>query len=191
MLTNKTETEQIACGPFRMMLFAFMVGAVTGLGAIAFRAMIAFVHNLLFFGHWSFSYNANIHTAPSSWGIGIIFVPVIGAIIVAWLIKTFAPEAKGHGVPEVINAIYYDEGKIKPIVAVIKSLASSISIGSGGSVGREGPIIQIGSAFASTVGQIFAMPTRQRIILIAAGAGAGIGATFNAPLVLPRQLSLV
>ncbi len=165
-----------------MIFLALLVGIITGFGAVGFRALIGLVHNILFFGNFSFSYNANMHTLASSWGIWVIFVPVIGAIIVAWLIQTFAPEAKGHGVPEVMNAIYYNEGKIKPIVALIKSLASSISIGSGGSVGREGPIIQIGAAFASTLGQIASIPARQRIILIAAGAGAGIAATFNAPI---------
>jgi CIC family chloride channel protein len=108
--------------------------------------------------------------------------PVLGAVGVAYLVKTFAPEAKGHGVPEVMDAIYYNDGKIRSVVAVIKSLASALSIGSGGSVGREGPIIQIGDAFGSTLGQLIAMPVRQRAILIAAGAGGGIAATFNTPI---------
>jgi CIC family chloride channel protein len=112
----------------------------------------------------------------------VIGVPVVGAAVVAFLVKTFAPEAKGHGVPEVMSAIYTHDGNIRPIVAVIKSLASAMSIGSGGSVGREGPIIQIGAAFGSTAGQAIAMPQRQRAILIAAGAGAGIAATFNTPI---------
>lgn len=75
----------------------------------------------------------------------MILVPVVGAVGVAFLVKNFAPEAKGHGVPEVMDAIYYNGGKIRAIVALIKSVASALSIGSGGSVGREGPIIQIGS----------------------------------------------
>ena len=94
----------------------------------------------------------------------------------------FAPEAKGHGVPEVMDAIYYNNGIIRPVVALIKSLASALSIGSGGSIGREGPIIQIGSSFGSTMGQVIRMPPWQRITLIAAGAGAGIAATFNTPI---------
>ena len=96
--------------------------------------------------------------------------------------SNFAPEAKGHGVPEVMDAIYYNNGIIRPVVAIIKSLASAISIGSGGSIGREGPIIQIGSSFGSTMGQFIRMPAWQRITLIAAGAGAGIAATFNTPI---------
>ena len=92
------------------------------------------------------------------------------------------PEAKGHGVPEVMDAIYYNNGIIRPVVALIKSLASALSIGSGGSIGREGPIIQIGSSFGSTMGQVIRMPPWQRITLIAAGGGAGIAATFNTPI---------
>lgn len=109
-------------------------------------------------------------------------MPVIGAVGVTWLVQTFAPEARGHGVPEVMDAIYYNKSIIRPVVAVIKSLASALSIGSGGSVGREGPIIQIGSAFGSTVGQWLRIPAWQRTTLIAAGAGAGIAATFNTPI---------
>ena len=163
-------------------LFSLAVGLVAGFGAVVFRDLIGVFHNLLFLGRFSFYYDANIHTAPSPWGAWVIFVPVLGAVGVAYLVKTFAPEAKGHGVPEVMDAIYYNDGKIRPVVAVIKSLASALSIGSGGSVGREGPIIQIGAAFGSTLGQLIAMPVRQRAILIAAGAGGGIAATFNTPI---------
>jgi CIC family chloride channel protein len=155
---------------------------VAGLGAVAFRGLIAFFHNLLFLGKLSVVYDANVHTPPSPWGLWVIFVPVIGAIGVTFLIQNFAPEAKGHGVPEVMDAIYYHKGIIRPVVALIKSIASALSIGSGGSVGREGPIVQIGSSFGSTVGQILRMPTWQRIILIAAGTGGGIAATFNTPI---------
>ena len=76
----------------------------------------------------------------------------------------------------------YGDGIIRPVVAAVKSVASALSIGSGGSVGREGPIIQIGAAFGSTLGQILPMPAAQRITLIAAGAAAGIAATFNTPI---------
>jgi len=165
-----------------MVLCALAVGVIAGFGALVFRAMIGGFHNLLFLGQWSFDYDANVHTPPSPWGAGVILVPVLGAVGVAFLVKTFAPEAKGHGVPEVMDAIYHKDGRIRPIVALIKSLASALSIGSGGSVGREGPIIQVGAAFGSTLGQLIAMPTRQRALLIAAGAGGGIAATFNTPI---------
>ena len=147
-----------------------------------FRALIGFFHNLLFLGKISAAYDANAHTPSSPWGPLVILVPVIGAAGVAFLVKNFAPEAKGHGVPEVMDAIYYGKGIIRPIVALVKALASALSIGSGGSIGREGPIIQIGSSFGSTIGQILRVPIWQRITLIAAGAGGGIAATFNTPL---------
>jgi CIC family chloride channel protein len=167
---------------FSFCLLAGVVGAIAGLGAVVFRALIALFHNLLFLGKVSASYNANIHTAPSPWGALVILVPVVGACVVAFLVKNFAPEAKGHGVPEVMDAIYYNKGRIRPVVAVVKSVASAVSIGSGGSVGREGPIIQIGSSFGSTVARVFRLPVWQRIALIAAGAGGGIAATFNTPV---------
>lgn len=163
-------------------LLSIVIGIVAGLGAVAFRGLIALFHNLSFLGKFSFSYNANVHTAASPWGPFIILVPIGGALIVVFLIKNFAPEAKGHGVPEVIDSIYYNKGIIRPIVALIKSIASALSIGIGGSVGREGPIIQIGASFGSTVGQVLKMSVWQRITLIAAGAGGGIAATFNTPI---------
>lgn len=173
---EKTQSLLIMC------LLSLAVGTIGGLGAWLFRLLIGWLHNVFFLGEFKLAYDANVHTAANPWGAGIILVPVVGAVLVAWLVKTFAPEAKGHGVPEVMDAIHYNRGNIRPIVAVIKSLASAICIGSGGSVGREGPIIQIGSAFGSTLGQIVGVPARQRITLLAAGAAAGIAATFNAPL---------
>jgi CIC family chloride channel protein len=159
-----------------------VIGAVAGLGAVLFRGLIAVLHNLLFLGQLSWIYDANAHTPASPWGAGIIAVPVLGAIGVAFLVKNFAPEAKGHGVPEVVEAIYYDRGLIRPVVVLVKAVASALSIGSGAAVGREGPIIQIGSAFGSSVGQLLPVPVWQRLTMIAAGAAGGIAATFNTPV---------
>jgi chloride channel protein, CIC family len=166
----------------QLSLLALGLGVFTGLGAVLFRFLISFIHNLLFAGHALVHYDANVFTAPSRWGALVILVPVLGAVAVTFLVNNFAPEAKGHGVPEVMDAIYYKGGIIRPMVALVKSLASAIAIGSGSSVGREGPIIQIGSALGSTLGQIVHMPVWQRISLVAAGAGAGIAATFNTPI---------
>ncbi len=163
-------------------LLALGLGIITGFGAVVFRALIGFIHNVLFAGHAVVHYDANVFTPPVPWGAWVILIPVLGAICVTFLVDKFAPEAKGHGVPEVMDAIYYKGGAIRPIVALVKSVASAIAIGSGASVGREGPIIQIGSAIGSTFGQIIRMPAGQRIALVAAGAGAGIAATFNTPI---------
>ena len=163
-------------------LVSVVVGGVAGLGAVVFRDLIGAFHNVLFLGKWTLAYDANVHTEAGPWGPYIILVPVIGAIGVAFLVKNFAPEAKGHGVPEVMDAIYYRVGRIRPVVALVKSIASALSIGSGGSIGREGPIIQIGASFGSTIGQWMRVPAWQRVALIAGGAGGGIAATFNTPV---------
>ena len=91
-------------GLVRLSLLAIVVGLVTGLGAVVFRDLIGLIHNITFLGVFSFDYEANVLTPPSPWGALIIFGPAIGAIGVTWLVKTFAPEARGHGVPEVMDA---------------------------------------------------------------------------------------
>ncbi|MGD0505979.1 MAG: chloride channel protein [Steroidobacteraceae bacterium] len=179
-LMESDESRQLPLA--QISLLALGLGVVTGIGAVLFRDLIGLIHNLFFTGHALLHYDANVFTAPAPWGPLVILVPVLGAIGVTFLVTNFAPEAKGHGVPEVMDAIYHKGGVIRPVVALIKSLASALAIGSGSSVGREGPIIQIGSALGSTLGQIVRMPAGQRIALVAAGAGAGIAATFNTPI---------
>ncbi|HEY2380762.1 MAG TPA: chloride channel protein [Terriglobia bacterium] len=161
---------------------AVVLGFVAGLGAFGFRILIALCHNLAFLGRLSTVYDTNRHTPAGPWGPAVAFVPIAGSICVIFLVLTFAPEASGHGVPEVMDAIYYKNSVIRPVVAAIKALASAISIGTGGSVGREGPIIQIGAAFASFSGRMIRVSRWQRATLVAAGGGAGIAATFNTPI---------
>jgi len=182
VLTGDRTAPTRTVGPAILWALSLLVGIVAGLGAVAFRALVGFFHNLFFLGKLSAVYDANIHTPVGPWGRFVILVPVAGAFGVVFLVKNFAPEAKGHGVPEVIEAVYYRKGVIRPVVSVVKALASALSIGSGGSVGREGPIIQIGSSFGSTMGQILRLPSWQKVTLIAAGAGGGIAATFNTPI---------
>ena len=169
-------------GLVRLSLLAVVVGLITGAGAVLFRALIGLIHNVAFLGTFSTDYDSSVFTPPGPWGPFIILVPVLGGMVVTFLITNFAPEARGHGVPEVMDAIYYKDGVIRPIVALIKSLASALSIGTGAAVGREGPIIQIGAALGSSLGQIIPVAPWQRITLVAAGAGAGIAATFNTPI---------
>ncbi|HWE75831.1 MAG TPA: chloride channel protein [Stellaceae bacterium] len=176
------EDDERRIGLLVLSLLALVVGVVTGFGAVVFRDLIGFIHNVFFLGQFVVRYDANVFTPASPWGPFVILAPVLGAIIVTFLVSNFAPEAKGHGVPEVMDAIYYGNGIIRPVVAVVKSLASAFAIGSGAAVGREGPIIQIGSALGSTFGQIIRMLPGERIILVAAGAGAGIASTFNTPI---------
>ena len=109
-------------------------------------------------------------------------IPVLGGLLYGPLVDRFAKEARGHGVPEVMLAVAENGGKIRPPVTGVKALASAICIGTGGSVGREGPIVQIGSALASTLGQAVRMSESRLRIIVACGAAGGIAATFNAPL---------
>jgi CIC family chloride channel protein len=119
----------------------------------------------------------------SDWGKSyVVIVPAVGGLLVGPLVYFFAREAKGHGVPEVMEAVALRGGRIRPIVAVVKSLASSLSIGSGGSVGREGPIVQIGSALGSSLGQLLHLSDNRIRNLVACGAAGGIAATFNTPI---------
>ena len=164
------------------MAVAVLIGLLAGVAAWGFRLLIGLVHNLAFFGIFSTTYDANLHTASSPLGWLVILVPVLGGLIVVFLIENYAPEAKGHGVPEVLAAIYYRRGRIRGVVSLIKAIASGITIGTGGSLGREGPIVQISAAFSSVFAQWIRLPMAQRNLLIACGASGGIAATFNAPL---------
>ncbi len=162
---------------------ALLTGAGAGLGAVAFRYMIlGFTH--LFTGHGEYG-AAGRTINPHLPGLGIWFVvavPVFGGLIYGPLVSRFAPEARGHGVPEVMYAVNRLGGRMRPRVPVVKSLASAVCIGSGGSVGREGPIVQIGSALGSVTGQLMRVSESHLRLLVACGAAGGISATFNAPL---------
>jgi chloride channel protein, CIC family len=103
-------------------LVALVVGVITGFGAVVFRSLIGLIHNLFFLHQFSFVYDSSLFTPSNPWGPAIILVPVIGGIGVTWIVSNFAPEAKGHGVPEVMDAIYYQRGVIRPVVAVVKSI---------------------------------------------------------------------
>ena len=162
---------------------ALVVGAGSGLGAVAFRYLIYFF-TWLATGHAQFGQQGRVGSAHFP-GLGLGFfvvIPVIGGLIYGPLIYRYAREARGHGVPEVMIAVAEGGGRIRPQVAAVKSLASALCIGTGGSVGREGPIVQIGSALASSLGQWIKMPESRLRILVACGAAGGISATFNAPL---------
>ena len=160
-----------------LMALAIIIGIFGGFGAIGFRLLIAFFQKLAI--GTSSEVMEPLKSIP--WFIKII-IPLCGAIIVGPLVYFFAREAKGHGVPEVMEAVALKNGVIRPRVVLVKSLASAITIGTGGSVGREGPIVQIGSAFASTIGQILKVSPERLKILVGCGAAAGIAATFNAPI---------
>jgi len=165
-----------------LILLSVFVGLATGFGAIGFVRLIEFCNDL-FFGLTDQILVTSVGFATwegYKWWLPII--PLLGGLLVGPIVFKFASEAKGHGVPEVMNAVARLGGIIRPRVAFAKTIASAICIGSGGSAGREGPIVQIGSALGSTVGQLFRMSGDRVKILVGCGAAAGISAVFNAPI---------
>jgi chloride channel protein, CIC family len=162
---------------------ALLVGLGAGGGAVGFRYMI-YGFTYLLTGHRDYS-DVGHAANPLVPGLGIwfvLFTPIVGGLIYGPLVSRFAPEARGHGVPEVMYAVNRLGGRMRPQVPIVKSLASALCIGSGGSVGREGPIVQIGSALGSVLGQALRLSESQLQLLVACGAAGGISATFNAPI---------
>jgi len=157
-----------------LLVMAVVIGVATGLAAVVFIRLIAFIQ--LFF------YGGGEKFLPALGRLWIILVPVMGGLLVGPIISKFAKEAKGHGVPEVMQALILQGGRIRPRVAVAKVIASALCIGTGGSAGREGPIVQVGSALGSSVGQWLHLSEERIKNLVACGAAAGIAATFNAPI---------
>ncbi len=157
-----------------LLVMAVVVGVATGLAAVLFIRLIAFIQ--IFF------YGGGEKIFPALGRIWIIVVPVIGGLLVGPIIAKFAVEAKGHGVPEVMQALILRGGRIRPRVALAKVIASALCIGTGGSAGREGPIVQVGSALGSSIGQWLHLSDERIKNLVACGAAAGIAATFNAPI---------
>ncbi len=156
------------------LVLSVAIGVVAGLGAVAFRWLIS--------AFQSFFIDGGASVLGFMGHYYIILIPAAGGLLVGPLVYYFAREAKGHGVPEVMEAVALRGGRIRPRVAIVKVLASSICIGSGGSVGREGPIVQIGSTFGSTIGQWLHLPEETVRVMVACGAAGGIAATFNAPI---------
>ena len=157
-----------------LLVMAIIVGVATGFAAVFFIRLIQYIQ--IFF------YGGSEKIFPALGRLWIIIIPVIGGLLVGPIITKFATEAKGHGVPEVMQALILRGGRIRPRVALAKIIASALCIGTGGSAGREGPIVQVGSALGSSVGQWLHLSDERIKNLVACGAAAGIAATFNAPI---------
>lgn len=160
-----------------MAVLAVVVGIAGGFGAIGFRYLINFLQSV---AYGSADELLDV-VATIPWQFKI-WIPALGGLIVGPLVYFLAREAKGHGVPEVMEAVALRNGIIRKRVVLVKSLASAVSISTGGSVGREGPIVQIGSAIGSTLGQVLKVSADRMRTLVGCGAAAGIAATFNAPI---------
>jgi CIC family chloride channel protein len=165
-------------GPHALVIIAAGVGLATAGGALGFRALIGYF-NHVFFGLTDQRLTQALGGGFKFW---LPLIPMIGGLLVGPIVFRFAKEAKGHGVPEVMNAVARLGGIIRPRVAAAKAVASAICIGSGGSAGREGPIVQIGSALGSTLGQYLRLSEDRIKVLVGCGAAAGISSVFNAPI---------
>ena len=176
----------------RVLGSAVLVGVVAGLGAVLFYLATRIV------SYYALGELAAYHPTPRPAGEPdvtwlpeqarplvpwlLLVIPAVGGLISGWLVFTFAPEAEGHGTDAVIDAYHHKDGYIRPRVPLVKIVSSAITIGTGGSGGREGPIAQIGAGFGSFLADALRMRPAERRVLTAAGMGAGIAAIFRAPL---------
>jgi len=160
-----------------MTVLAVFVGLAGGFGAVGFRHLINYFQKTAY----GSARNLLEVVVAVPW-FQRILIPTAGGLAVGLMVYFLAREAKGHGVPEVMEAVALKGGMIRKRIVVVKSLASAVCIGTGGSVGREGPIVQIGSAIGSSIGQLLAVSADRMRTLVGCGAAAGIAATFNAPI---------
>ncbi len=176
-LANNFRRRAATADHVHLVVVAVVIGLLGGLSAVGFRALIEAV-NLAAWHRAQYTLEY-IRQLPIWWKIA---APMLGGAVVGFIVNRFAHEAKGHGVPEVMEAVALQGGRMRPRVVLAKMFASAISIGSGGSVGREGPIVQIGSALGSSVGQWLRVDEERLRTFVGCGAAAGIAATFNAPI---------
>ncbi|MEE9297073.1 MAG: chloride channel protein [Phycisphaerae bacterium] len=158
---------------YLLILLSILIGAATGLGAYLFYELIEWAT------HSAYRAEGSLFNGRS---LMLVLLPVVGALLTGFITTRFAREAKGHGVPEVMDAILRHGAVVRRRVALAKSVASALTIGSGGSAGTEGPIVQIGAAVGSGFGQMLRLHRQSMSVLVACGAAAGISAIFNAPI---------
>ncbi len=158
-------------------LLALVIGSLAGLGAVAFKFILELGVDLLWAGDGAFCHRF----AAAPWYMKLA-IPSLAGLVVGVIITWLAPELKGPGVPEVMEAMALSEGKIRGRVVLLKTAITALMISAGGSLGREGPIVQIGSSIGSTITSLLRMSTERRRLAVACGAAAGIAATFQAPM---------
>jgi CIC family chloride channel protein len=157
----------------KLNVLAAMIGTAAALAAIAFRGLILGLQNVFLVGGTPLDNHL---------GLWLLFVPAIGAVFVGAIWYWFAPEVKGAGVADVMKSIVANGGRFRARTPFLKAITSSITIGSGGSAGREGPIVQIGASLAGVAGQRLKLTSSEMRTIVACGAAGGIAATFNTPL---------
>jgi len=158
---------------------AAVLGAVSAVLAWMLLEMISLCTNLFYFQRWSFIERDPWQAGKHWW---LVLMPVLGGLIVGLIARYLSPRVRGHGMPEAVETIVFNGGRVQPRVAILKPVATAISIGSGGPFGAEGPVIITGGAVGSVLGQLLPMTGSERTVLMVAGASAGMAATFNCPM---------
>jgi len=163
-----------------MLTMALLVGLGSGFGAVAFRRLIETAHTFFFetLADWLSYVPAPTSLRSST----VVVIPALGGLLVGLIARFLAPEAQGPGVSRVMEALALEGGRIRPVVIAARPIATSLSLGSGGSGGREGPVVQLGSAIGSALSQLARLSDERTKNLVACGAAGGVAATFNAPL---------
>ena len=162
---------------FLFLLLAILIGALAGVGTLGFLALIAVGQ----WGLWPGAGHFMARVLASPWWLRIL-IPTLGGLAVGPVIAFYAPDARGPGVPEVIEAAALREGRILPSKAVLKAWVTGLTIATGGSVGREGPVVGLGAAIGSFMTRLFSFSSGKGRICLACGVAAGFAATFNTPI---------
>ncbi|MEZ4406466.1 MAG: chloride channel protein [Polyangiales bacterium] len=158
---------------------ALLLGAVAAVVAQGLTALIGLITNLAYFGRASAHLNS---PAGHHLGAAAVLIPVLGAVVVGLMARYGAPAIRGHGIPEAMEQVLHKQSRIPFRITFLKPLSAAISIGTGGPFGAEGPIIATGGALGSLIGQVLPVSTQERKTLLAAGAAAGMSATFGSPV---------
>jgi len=187
-ITGKEQSINIAHAG-KWTLYFVLIGLIAGLGSIVFNYLCRLgLHYFMdFMAGYRPPYPAGEHhllppTSTPFNRITLLFLPTLGGLISGWLVYTYAPEAEGHGTDAAIDAYHRKGGFMRSRVPIIKTIASALTLTTGGSGGREGPIAQIGAGFGSFLATTLKLSDRERRIMMAAGIGAGVGSIFRAPL---------
>jgi chloride channel protein, CIC family len=163
----------------RISALAIVAAFLAGFAAQLLTRLIGLITNIAFYGRWSAAFTSPARNTLGAW---VIVVPIVGALIVGAIARYGSAAIRGHGIPEAMEQVLLNESRISPTVMLLKPLSAAISIGTGGPFGAEGPIIATGGALGSVIGQLFHITADERKTLLAAGAAAGMAATFGSPV---------
>jgi chloride channel protein, CIC family len=186
-MANRNPKFQIAWNEHRLLFYSALIGVAGGLGAQVFVWLLNLAEQLFLVGIAGYQApqpgTLNPEPAIGPWGLWLVpLATTLGGLLSGVLVYTFAPEAEGHGTDAAVEAFHFKGGKVKPIVPLIKTFASAITIGSGGAAGREGPTAQISVGVGSILADLLRLPDEDRRILVLAGMAAGLAAIFRSPL---------